>query len=206
MKLPSISIATTSPTRLPSAASPIKQSTLPLISAASNQPPRTSHQVIPRLNPLRPPAGSTRGVSLETRAVHQHNQHRTSIMQRREYNRYHQVWQKPFYGTSMEKEEYRRDLREHLKRQMEEKRIPLSLRLSGRAKEGEDLREVDRLARSTELQQRLQHRKAMAAYRDDNKKLMEQKWQDSALARSRDILREKYMLRLNPINWTGTLK
>ncbi|XP_061625418.1 uncharacterized protein LOC133476274 isoform X2 [Phyllopteryx taeniolatus] len=167
----------------------------------------TSFQMaIPRLNPLCPLLVSKRTVSLETPGVHHHNRQRTLIMQRREYNRYHQVWQKPFYGTSVEKEEYRRDLCEQLKKQMEEKSVPLKLRLASRAKEAEYLRQVDRLALSAQREQKQRHDKAMATYRDANKRLMEQRWRDSTLMRCQEVLREKEMLRLNPINWTGTLK
>ncbi|XP_061529552.1 uncharacterized protein LOC133400943 isoform X2 [Phycodurus eques] len=171
MKLPSISIATTSPVlHLHSGGRPINSSTFPPISAASGQL-SASDQAIPRLNPLCPRPVSKRTVSLETPSVHHHNRQRTLIMQRREYNRYHQVWQKPFYGTSVEKEEYRRDLREQLKKQVEEKSVPLKLRLASKAKEAEYLRQVDRLALSAQRERKQRHDKAMATYRDANKRV-----------------------------------
>ncbi|XP_008286439.1 uncharacterized protein LOC103362980 isoform X6 [Stegastes partitus] len=98
------------------------------------------------------------------------------------------------------------ELREHLKRQIEEKCAALKLQLSGKVKEAEYLREVDRLALSSEREQRIQHSRAMAAYRDENKRLMEQSWRDRALTRSQEVLKERELLRLNPINWSGTLK
>uniref|UniRef100_A0A3Q3KME6 Uncharacterized protein n=2 Tax=Monopterus albus TaxID=43700 RepID=A0A3Q3KME6_MONAL len=166
----------------------------------------TSNQSIPRLNPLHPPLVHKRTVSLETPAVHHHNHQRTLIMQRREHYRYHQVWRKPFYGTSSESEEYRKELREQLQRQIEEKYAALKLQLASKVKEAEYVREVDRLALSTEREQRIQHSKAMTAYRDENKRLMEESWRDSALTRSLEVLKERELLRLNPINWSGTLK
>ncbi|CAN9515409.1 unnamed protein product [Ophioblennius macclurei] len=166
----------------------------------------TSTQSIPRLNPLHPPMVHKRTVSLETPAVHHHNHQRTLIMQRREHYRYHQVWRKPFYGTGSEREEYRKELREQLKWQIEEKCAALKLQLSAGAKETEHLQEVDRLALSSEREQRIQHSKAMSAYRDENKRLMEQSWRDRALTRSQETLKERELLRLNPINWSGTLK
>lgn len=36
--------------------------------------------------------------------------------------------------------------------------------------------------------------------------LMEQRWRDRALTRSREALEERELLSLNPINWSGTLK
>eukprot|EP00064_Thunnus_orientalis_P001708 superscaffoldBa00000119_g1711 len=117
-----------------------------------------------------------------------------------------QVWRKPFYGTSSEREEYRKELREQLKRQIEEKCVALKLQLASKVKEAEYACEVDRLALSSEREQRIQHSKAMLAYRDENKKLMEQSWRDRALTRSQEAMKERELLRLNPINWSGTLK
>ncbi|XP_069579944.1 uncharacterized protein D1044.6-like [Brachyistius frenatus] len=211
MKLPAISVAST-PVCIPHEAPPVRQShclvvtpvTFPIISGAARL--WTSNQSIPRLNPLHPPLVHKRTVSLETPAVHHHNHQRTLILQRREHCRYHQVWRKPFYGTSSEREEYRKELREQLNRQMEDKCAALKLQLAGKVKEAEQIREVDRLALSGEREQRIQHRTAMTAYRDENKRLMEQSWRDRARTRSQEALRERELLRLNPINWSGTLK
>ncbi|XP_053704373.1 uncharacterized protein LOC128749130 isoform X2 [Synchiropus splendidus] len=177
---------------------------LPLISPSDRL--WSSTRSIPRLDPLHPPLVHKRTVSLETPAIHHHNHQRTLIMQKREYNRYHQVWRKPFYGSSGEREEYRKELREHLKKQMEEKCAAIKLQLTSRVKEAEHLREVDRLDLSSDRQQKVQRRGAMFIYRDENKKLMEQSWRDRALTRSQEVLRERQLLHLNPINWSGTLK
>ncbi|PWA31776.1 hypothetical protein CCH79_00006654, partial [Gambusia affinis] len=128
-----------------------------------------SSQNIPRLDPLHPPLVLKRTVSLQTCAVHHHNHQRALIMQREEHFRYHQVWRKPFYGSISEKEEYRKEIREQLKRQMEEKSVELKLQLASKIKEAEHLIAVERLALSSERQQRIQHTKAMTVYRDENK-------------------------------------
>lgn len=65
----------------------------------------------------------------------------------------------------------RKELREQLKRQMEEKCVALKLQLASKVKEAENIREVDRLALSSEREQRIQHSKAMTAYRDENKRV-----------------------------------
>ncbi|XP_063739615.1 uncharacterized protein LOC134864500 isoform X2 [Eleginops maclovinus] len=210
MRLP-ISIAST-PVWIPQNTHPVRQSrclvvtqtTFPCISDSARL--WASTQSIPRLNPLHPPSVHKRIVSLETPAVHHHNHQRTLIMQRREHQRYHQVWRKPFYGSSGERDEYRKEMLEHLKRQMEEKCISLKLQLASKVKEAEYVREVDRLALSSERELRIQHSKAMTAYRDENKRLMEQSWRDRALTRSQENLKERELLCLNPINWSGTLK
>uniref|UniRef100_A0A665SWR1 Uncharacterized protein n=1 Tax=Echeneis naucrates TaxID=173247 RepID=A0A665SWR1_ECHNA len=182
----------------------VTPTTFPTISGSAQL--LKSNQTIPRLNPLHPPLAHKRTVSLETPAVHHHNHQRTLIMQRREHSRYHQVWQKPFYGSSNEREEYRKELREQLKKQIEQKCESLKLQLASKAKETEYIQEVDRLSLSSERQQRIRHRKAMMAYRDENKRLMEQSWKDKALTRSQEVLKERELLHLNPINWSGTLK
>ncbi|XP_055079189.1 uncharacterized protein LOC129456410 [Periophthalmus magnuspinnatus] len=207
MKLPTIA---STPVCLPSPSSPARQShltgtsmTFPLITECAIWP---SKRPIPRLDPLHPPFVQKRTVSLETPAVHYHNHQRALIMQRKEHYRCHQVWRKPFYGTSNEREEYRKDIRNHLKKQMEDKCVALKLQFTNRAKEAEYLCEMDRLALSKEKEQRILHRAAMTAFRDENKRLMEQGWRDRVLTRSQEALKERELLHLNPINWSGTLK
>lgn len=65
----------------------------------------------------------------------------------------------------------RKELREQLKKQMEEKCTALKLQLASKVKEAEYLREVDHLALSSERDLRIQHSKAMTAYRDENKRV-----------------------------------
>lgn len=65
----------------------------------------------------------------------------------------------------------RKDLREQLMRQIEEKCVALKMQLSSKLKEAEYVCEVDRLALSSEREQRIQHSRAMTAYRDENKRV-----------------------------------
>lgn len=65
----------------------------------------------------------------------------------------------------------RKDLLEQLKRQMEEKCAALKLQLATKAEEARFLRESDRLALSGDREQRVRHKKAMTAYRDENKRV-----------------------------------
>lgn len=62
-------------------------------------------------------------------------------------------------------------MRDQLNRQIEEKCVALRLQLASKVKEAEYAREVDCLALSSEREQRIQHIKAMSAYRDENKKV-----------------------------------
>lgn len=212
MKLPPVrQTASSTPVFIPSA-TPVRQSrylvvtplALPTLSPAAWSV--TANQSTTRLDPLHPPLVRKRTVWLETPAVHHHNQLRTLVMQRKEHFKYHQVWRKPFYGTITEREEYRKDVREELKKQIEEKWASQRMLIASKAAEAEFLQQVDRLALCNEREQRVQHSREMRRYRDENKRLMEQNWRDRALTRSLEALREKELLRHNPINWSGTLK
>uniref|UniRef100_A0A674P3V7 Uncharacterized protein n=1 Tax=Takifugu rubripes TaxID=31033 RepID=A0A674P3V7_TAKRU len=68
------------------------------------------------------------------------------------------------------------------------------------------MQEVDRCDLFRDRERRLQHRKAMKVFRDENKRLMEERWRDLALTRSHEALWERELPCLNPINWSGMLK
>ncbi|XP_056384278.1 uncharacterized protein LOC130277600 [Hyla sarda] len=159
-----------------------------------------------RLNPLHPPGVRRRTVSLETVAAHQHNQQRVINMQQKEYSRFHQGWRRPFYGTAVEKEEYRREIRQLLKKQMSEKWTMARETLASQSKELETLKEADRFAVLQDFEQERAKALFLRRYRDENKKLMEGKWQENRLTRSMETLKERELLKYNPINWSGTLK
>ncbi|XP_068107605.1 uncharacterized protein [Hyperolius riggenbachi] len=166
----------------------------------------TTSMVLQRLNPLHPPGVKRRTVSLETVGTHQHNHQRVIVMQQKEYNRYHQGWRRPFYGNATEKEEYRREIRQLLKKQMSDKWAVERESLAGQSKELEALKEADRLAVTQDHQQEQAKSLFLRKYRDENKRLMESKWQENRLTRSLELLRERELLQYNPINWSGTLK
>ncbi|XP_069792843.1 uncharacterized protein [Narcine bancroftii] len=201
---------------------------LPKVSQASI--PLSVNQHGPRINPLHPPGVKRRTVSLETFAAHHHNQQRAVVMRQKEYNRvcgeesvseaaigrasvqesvtgrYHQGWQRPFYGSLAEKEEYRREIRQLLKWQMNQRWEAQRYALFVRAREGEAVREADRKALLQDLEKQSARSRFLQAFRDENKKLMEIQWKEKRLAKSMDSLREREMLQYNPINWSGTLK
>ncbi|XP_030062626.1 uncharacterized protein LOC115472476 [Microcaecilia unicolor] len=159
-----------------------------------------------RVNPLHPPGVRRRTVSLETMAAHHFNQQRAIVMQQKEYYRYHQDWQRPFYGSKAEKEEYRQELRQLLKKQMSEKWAMEREMLNRQAKDAEAAREADRLALLHDLEQERTKALFLQRFRDENKKLMETKWKENRLIKSLEIIRERELLQYNPINWSGTLK
>ncbi|XP_072928892.1 uncharacterized protein [Hemitrygon akajei] len=177
---------------------------LPKVSQASI--PLSVNQHGPRINPLHPPGVKRRTVSLETFAAHHHNQQRALVMRQKEYNRYHQSWQRPFYGSLAEKEEYRHEIRQLLKWQMNQRWEAQRFALFKHAKEGEEAREAERQAVLQDLEKQSARFRFLQAFRDENKKFMEMQWKERRLAKSMDCLREREMLQYNPINWSGTLK
>uniref|UniRef100_A0A8C5WJQ9 Uncharacterized protein n=1 Tax=Leptobrachium leishanense TaxID=445787 RepID=A0A8C5WJQ9_9ANUR len=166
----------------------------------------STNMAVPRLNPLHPPGVKRRTVSLETMAVHQHNHQRVLTMQQKEYYRYHQGWRRPFYGTANEREEYRKEIRDLLKKQMSEKWAVQRERISSQSLELEAQMESDRSAVKQDTEQQRARALFLRNYRDENKKLMETRWQENRLTRSLETLKERELLQYNPINWSGTLK
>ncbi|KAM9324418.1 uncharacterized protein PAF06_000455 [Gastrophryne carolinensis] len=202
VSLPSTPIVTWANCSTPKRRCSITPLCLPAVPTASH----VTSMFPPRLNPLHPPGVKRRTVSLETLAAHQHNHQRVLNMQQKEYSRFHQGWRRPFYGTPAEKEEYRKEIRHLLKKQMSDKWALERETLASRSKEVEVLMEVDRLAISQDLEQERAHALFLRRYRDENKRLMENRWQENRLTRSLETLKERELLQYNPINWNGTLK
>ncbi|XP_040263403.1 uncharacterized protein LOC120978985 [Bufo bufo] len=203
VSLPSTPVVTLGNFNTPKRRCSITPLCLPALSTAA---PSQTCMFPQRLNPLHPPDVRRRIVSLETVAAHHHNQQRVINMQQKEYSRFHQGWRRPFYGTAAEKEDYRREIRQLLKKQMSEKWTTSREALAGQSKELEALKEADRFAVIQDLEQERAKSLFLRRYRDENKQLMESKWQENRLTRSMEMLKERELLQYNPINWSGTLK
>ncbi|XP_043934646.1 uncharacterized protein LOC122807730 [Protopterus annectens] len=177
---------------------------LPSVAPASI--PLSINRCGPRINPLHPPGISRRTVSLETLAAHHQNHQRAVVMKQKEYCRYHQNWQRPFYGSRAEKEEYRHELRQILQRQINEKWNLQREAMASRTAESDAVREVDRNELLHDLEQRRNKANFMHSFRDENKKLMELKWKERRIASAWEMLKDREILQYQPINWSGTLK
>ncbi|XP_064154427.1 uncharacterized protein LOC135234120 isoform X3 [Anguilla rostrata] len=209
MRLPGVSVPSTPVSFI--RATPIQRQrymvtplALPVICPATV--PLSVNQCGPRLDPLRPPLRRRQTASLETPAVHHYNHQRAVVMQQKEYYRFHQAWQRPFYGSRAEKEECRKEVREILKKQMGEKWEARKRQLVNKTQELENLREADHRALSKQREEMSSRAKEMRQYRDENKRLMEQCWRDKAVSRSLEMLRDRELLQYNPLNWSCTLK
>ncbi|XP_069499110.1 uncharacterized protein [Ambystoma mexicanum] len=204
VSLPSTPIATFARYSTPRRRCLVTPLCLPAVTPA--MVPLSVNQCGSRVNPLHPPGVKRRTVSLETMAAHHQNQQRALVMQQKEYCRYHQDWQRPFYGSVAEKEEYRHELRQLLKRQMNEKWTLQKQVMLSQSKESETAMDADRSVLLQELENERSRALFLNKYRDENKKLMELKWKESRLIKSLEKLKEQEMLQYNPINWSGTLK
>uniref|UniRef100_A0A4W3JX49 Uncharacterized LOC103176613 n=1 Tax=Callorhinchus milii TaxID=7868 RepID=A0A4W3JX49_CALMI len=142
---------------------------LPKVSQATV--PLSVSQCGPHINPLHPPGVKRRTVSLETLSAHHHNQQRVTVMQQKEYNRYHQGWQRPFYGSVAEKEEYRYEIRQLLKWQMSQRWEGQRHALIDRIREGEAASEAQRQELLRDREKQVIRARFLQAFRDENKRV-----------------------------------
>ena len=65
----------------------------------------------------------------------------------------------------------RKEIREQLKRQIEEKGVGLRLQLASKVKEADYMREEHHRTVTRDREERIKHSRAMMLYRDENKKV-----------------------------------
>ncbi|CAH1784430.1 unnamed protein product [Owenia fusiformis] len=174
-------------------------------------PPRLTQSAefsnIPKkVNPCKPVPPKKWTKSLETGDGHWHNHQRTSLMQQLEYFRYHSMYQKAFYGSPSEKEDYRKNTRLVLKQQMTDRQNRVKDFLKNKVSESEGAVEYDNKCLKEDADNFYKKFDYLKKFRDDNKLLMEEKWRFN---RETTDLEKKYdneQLKYNPINWSCTLK
>ncbi|XP_066283124.1 uncharacterized protein [Branchiostoma lanceolatum] len=167
----------------------------------------TATHPVPRLNPLRPPQHEgRRNVSLETVETHHHNLQRSLTMQQAQHFRFHNSWRKPYYGTPAEKESHRKDIRLILQEQMAERMQMQRESFRDRKQESEFAVQHDRQCLTDDAQNYRKRAEYLQHFRDENKKLMEWKWDQSRQQRQRQDQLDREIMKYNPINWSGSLK
>ncbi|XP_071484785.1 uncharacterized protein [Diadema antillarum] len=159
----------------------------------------------PRLDPLHPPKVG-RTVSLETTNPHYKNELRTLNMKREQYHKFHRAWMKPVYGTKMEQEEYRQHIRSSLKDQMSDKESVRRKFLVDRVKESETAVAYDKQCLTADKDAFVKKAIYLHKFRDENKKIMENKEQDERINRRNQHKMERELLCYNPINWSQSLR
>jgi len=160
---------------------------------------------LPKLNPLRPPRLS-RTVTLETTDSHYQNELRSLLMKREQYHKSHNRWMKPFYGSKVEQEDYRKNTREVLKSQMSDRENSYRQYLIERMEESDRAISYDRKCLDDDRKAFQKKSAFLRQFRDENKRLMELKEQQQKLNRLHTNQCEGELLRYNPINWSQTLR
>ncbi|ESO82552.1 hypothetical protein LOTGIDRAFT_236939 [Lottia gigantea] len=210
--LPKIAQTSTPLPRKCSVTEPIRRSQTSVSLYGPYPPPHLSNQwdylqTPPRINPIGPmPPRKRINTSWETIPAHFHNDSRRILMQQREHERYHSAWSKAFYGNPAERESYNKHFREVLKQQMSDQDSWKRQNLINKVQESEQAVEYDRTCLQKDFEDHLTKFNYLKNFRDDNKKLMEKKWEVSKDSQRKSNLYEREIIRYNPINWSCTLK
>lgn len=171
----------------------------------SHSAPGTSCSRHVRLDPLHPPKAK-RTIYLETTDAHYQNELQTYLLKREQYHKFHRNWMRPFYGDKIEQEDYKKDVRESLKGQMDYKDEQHKTWMVERVKESESAFKHDSKC-LTDDREAYKHSKIhLMKFRDENKKIMEEKEKQEKVTREKQFDQERELLRYNPINWSQSLR
>lgn len=160
----------------------------------------------PRVNPIKPPPPKRFERTLETVEGHWLNEQRTRLMKQLDHYKYHRTYQKAFYGSPAEKEDYRKTMRLTLKQQMDDKQKNESEFLKNKVHESEAAVEYDNKCLQDDADKHNKKYEYLTHFRDENKKLMEQKWGFERETTQMEKQFDHEQLKYNPINWSCTLK
>ncbi|ELU18599.1 hypothetical protein CAPTEDRAFT_228779 [Capitella teleta] len=162
--------------------------------------------VIPKkVNPLQPTPPKRRTVALETIDPHWQNEQRTMRMKQREHHRYHDAWSKYYYGSQPEQEQYRAYTRSVLKQQMRDLWSRKRQDRTDRSKESQAALLHDRQDRMQDMNNAMQKVVYLKTFRDENKKLMENSWQNIRDTKTSSDRFDREQMLYNPINWSHSL-
>jgi len=171
-----------------------------IVPKVSQLPPST------RINVLRPPTLPRRTVFLET-AESQHHMHKRCLdMQRKEWLRQHSEWRKPMYGNKVDKELHRSHIRSTLKTQMDDREYTKRMNFSNALRESMMMYERERTEIMNDMEKRREKLRYLREYSNANKQMMESRWSEQRISRKRQNKNDSELLKMNPINWSHTLK
>ncbi|XP_072026246.1 LOW QUALITY PROTEIN: uncharacterized protein [Amphiura filiformis] len=167
--------------------------------------PSTSGSRYMKLDPLHPPKAK-RSIFLETTDVHYQNELRTYLLKREQYHRFHRGWMRPFYGDKIEQEDYKRGIRSNLKDQMSEKEGNHKQWMVDKVQESLTAKDYDNKCRTDDKDAYKKTKTHLMKFRDENKKLMEEKEKVDKSTRLQQYEHEREILRYDPINWSKSLR
>jgi len=127
-------------------------------------------------------------------------------MKQREHYRYHNAWSKYYYGSNSEQEQYRAYTRSVLKQQMDDKQSMRKTALRDKVRESEMAIQQDTNIRQHDAKEWNRKFEHLKTFRDENKRLMENRWDNSFRSKLAMDKYDREQLKYNPINWSGSLK
>lgn len=158
----------------------------------------------PRPDPLRPTREKT--FTLSSTDAEFENEQKILRKKREQYHQFHRNWMRPFYGSKVDQEEYRRGIREQLKNQMAEKHNDYQKFQKEKVQESEQAFSYDQECVNKDKRDRRNKGLYLSNFRNENKKIIEQHERLRRENRINTAIHEQELLRYNPVNWSQTLR
>lgn len=154
----------------------------------------------------RPPSPYRVKSDWETVVPHFHNEKRAIEMKRLQYLKEHTGWSVYPYGDVEEKEQYNKNIRETLKKQIDQKGRLIKNEFENSQLEVKYVIEQDKNVLNEDKRKRIEKLKFLTNYRNENKQLMQDRWMNEYIAKRHEWQQESQLLEQDPINWSKTLK
>lgn len=158
----------------------------------------------PRPDPLRPTREKT--FTLSSTDAEFENEQKILRKKREQYHQFHRNWMRPFYGSKVDQEEYRRGIREQLKNQMAEKYDDYQKFQKEKLQETEQAFSYDEDCINKDKRDRRNKGLYLSNFRNENKRIIEQNERLKRENRINTAIHEQELLRYNPVNWSQTLR
>jgi len=110
------------------------------------------------------------------------------------------------YGNKIDKELHRSHIRSTLKTQMDDRDHTKRMNFANAMRESMLMSERERTEIMKDLDKRREKLRFLREYSSANKQMMESRWSEQRQSRKRQNKNDLDLLRLNPINWSHTLK
>lgn len=142
----------------------------------------------------------------ETVVPHFHNEKRTIEMKRLQYLKDHTGWSVYPYAGVEEKEHYNKNIRDTLKKQIDQKGRLIKHEFENNKLEVKYTIEQDQHILNEDKRKRIDKLKALTNYRNENKQLMQDRWMNEYISKRVEWQQDSQLLGQDPINWSKTLK
>jgi len=154
----------------------------------------------------RPPSPYKVKNDWETAVPHFHNEKRAIEMKRLQYLKEHTGWSVYPYAGIEERETYNKNIRETLKKQIDQKGRLIKHEFENNLLENKYAIEQDKDIVSEEKRKRVEKLRFLTTYRNENKQLMQDRWMNDYISKRNEWQHESQLLEQDPINWSKTLK